>query len=227
MESTQTKSISVSITNASSTNTYEDAVLEWDFSRFLVEPGHCVCGQALEEQYMIKNRETEKELCLGRTCLDSLEIRLLSDIATIKKKETKNTDRKICACCLKLRLSATDEKYKIKCKPCLERGAEINQAYKCVYYRACKDCGENDIQPWAEHWRTLCSDCYQIKKDVSRECKQCGEKRIPITARESEDICFPCKQAGGKKACLDCGELNIFVAEKWRKVCVGCWRKKQ
>lgn len=203
---------------------YEDALYEWEFLSFKNHEGKCICGQELTKLYIIRNTENDTELCLGKDCLKALQSEILADTGKIRERESRGLQRKPCACCLKLLVPLDDPRI-IKCRTCHQNQVEVKQAYKNLYFRPCKDCGEKDILPTAESWCNLCTACYEVKRSISRECKQCGEKRIPPTARESEDICYPCKQSGAKKPCSGCGEFNISVHEQWRKLCIACWRK--
>jgi hypothetical protein len=128
---------------------------------------------------------------------------------------------------LNLRISGTEKEYVVRCASCFQKGNEIKQAYKNSHYKECKECHENEIPPGSPEWKTTCSACYGIKKDLSRECQKCGLKRISPKESANTKICFPCKKEMGMKKCEGCGLENIYAAEKWRKICIDCWKKSK
>lgn len=212
---------------ASESGDWQDAVEEWSFSSYQNSPGFCVCGQEVAHEYFIKNDENETVLCLGKDCLQSLEYPLLTEMAAIVRKEQASKNKRVCACCLKLRISKMSEPFRIKCSACYQNQEQVSQAYKNLFFGACKECGDKDIAPGSPEWKSTCGACYEAKKSACRECKQCGQKRISPKESEYTKICFPCKKEGGYKQCESCGEYNIFAAEKWKKTCVPCWRKNK
>lgn len=214
----------------SESSVLEDAVEEWEYLKSIkseTRSEFCICGKPLQYAYYLKNGENNNTLCIGRDCLNGLDNALLSDTITIVRKELDNKKRRVCACCLKLRINRINPPNKLKCNSCYTLGLEINQAYKNLFFAACSECGDKDIAPGSPEWKKTCLECYNAKKEACRECNQCGEKRISPKESEYTKICFPCKKAGGKKHCTSCGELNIWVAEKWRKICIDCWKKNK
>lgn len=210
----------------STVDTIYDALEEWDFDCFKQEDGQCVCGKHIQSIYVIKNAINDTTLCFGQCCLEAIGCELLTDSGCIARKEIKESNRRLCGSCLKLRIGKSEPSYKIQCRTCKENGDEINQAYKNFYFRHCRACGSNAILPFAPEWKKDCDECYAIKKDSMRECEICGLKRINPSESQNTKVCFPCKKERGTRQCPGCGEFNIFVLEKWRKVCIDCWKKE-
>lgn len=207
----------------SEAKTFADAIDEWNCVAYNAVCCECICGQGIEHAFTLRHESNDTELILGKDCLKGLGSQLLVDTAKILRRMDNANGKRVCASCLKLRLGANAEAWKLYCSVC-SKTKVTNQAYKNLYYRECVDCSDMAIEPSAPDWKKSCNECYEVKKGISRECEKCGERRISPKESEYTKICFPCKKESGTRACGLCGEFNIYTLD-WRKTCMDCYKK--
>lgn len=207
----------------SEAKTFEDALDEWDCVAYSEVSCECICGQGITHAFTLRHESNETELVLGKDCLRALGSDLLTDTGKILRRMENANGKRVCASCLKLRLGANAESWKLYCSSC-SKAKVTNQAYRNLYFRECSDCGDHVIEPSAPAWKKVCNDCYEVKKGACRECERCGQRRISPKESEYTKICFPCKKEGGMKACAGCGEFNLYALD-WPKTCLQCYRK--
>lgn len=176
---------------------------------------HCICGQVIQDVYVIRNKKTNILYNIGNKCINDLFPENKELIDCIKYGT--------CIYC-NMKIAKNYQKKHIQTKKHIQNEERFKKYRYCV---RCKQMNVKQTSKWSK-----CKSCNNIvkQKNIMKKFKQCNKCKDYNINKDSDDInCKECTKILSKmekyNQCPSCEEYNIKKDSDF-KACFRCNRKK-